>query len=650
MAITIFISFITLFFSINIYRKQANFVENSFLTAIVFSLLIVVSNELASNLNQLNFTGIFSFWLVVNGLLLVYIRKNKQQVAIIFNSIISIYKSNFSQANSLTKGMIITSTCVIILIFFQGIIYPPNNWDSMSYHLPRTYQWMNHQNFDNFQTHIVRQLYQPCFSEYVTLQINTLNGNDYFSNTTQFIYYIFSIIAVVNLLRLLNVSKKIIFPAIFFLLTIPEAILEASSTQNDIVHSFFIVASIYFCIKIIKESTRINFAFLGVTVGLALLSKAIAYVYIPVIGLFFAIGLLIKIIKEKEYKSIIYSCLTMAIIILINVGHSCRNYQFSKDIMGTDKQESKDYLNEEYSVANTFSIALKNVGLHLDPLFIGNKGNIILEKTHLLLGLDINKKGTNVFDVKFTCIPGLQNHEDFQPNFIHLILMIGASVLLIFSFLKSPKERGNQRNVLYLLLIAGQFLLFCTLLSWEPWNTRLHIPLFFAAIPIICFAFEKYPLFYKFRNGFIILLLIQAFYIILLSYSRPYITQKGITSKITLNDSRYKKYFANQLEIYPDYKEIKKMMLRKNIKSVGLINHNDTWEYPLYADAYQNRLEVYHLNVTNYSKNIPQIQMQLDAIFSNTINRPEIKYKNRTYINSTRKNKTAWLYLQKQKM
>ena len=211
-------------------------------------------------------------------------------------------------------------------------------------------------------------------------------------------------------------------------------------------------------------------------------------------------------------------------------------------------------------------------------------------------------------------------------------------------FFKSAKNKELRISMLYISLISIQFVFFCTLLLLEPWNTRLHLPLFFSSIPIIIFAFYKSPVFYKMRHIVYFLLLSFAFTVVLFNYNRPIITSKT-TSKIKINDDRYKKYFANNLKLYPEYKACVSQLHRQNIKSIGLIIHIDTWEYPLYSTFLVDKIKSEHINVDNLTKNVPTKEEKITCIISNTINKSELQYKGDRFINSSIKNKNIWMYL-----
>jgi hypothetical protein len=269
------------------------------IAAISFFAVLVVITEFLSALHQLTFSGIFVVWSVVlfATLLLLYFKKS--------NTVIFIKSCRQSLRKALTgltgfeKFLLFFTAAILLLTFIQGILYPPNNWDSMTYHMARIASWISHRSLAHYPTHIIRQLYQPPFAEYVIMHVDVLNRTDYFSNSVQFIFLLLSIISIVLIIENFGLSRRYKIIAIVLAVTIPEVILQAASTQNDVVVSFFIITSWYFGLKTISDGQLKYFVALGITIGLCLLTKGTAYVYLFPILLLWGIRVLIVLFKTK---------------------------------------------------------------------------------------------------------------------------------------------------------------------------------------------------------------------------------------------------------------------------------------------------------------------------------------------------------------
>ena len=73
----------------------------------------------------------------------------------------------------------------------------PYNWDSMTYHMPRVFHWLQNGSVAHYATNIGRQVASPVLGAYVNLHVYALaGGNDLFVNLLQSVSYLSSGILV----------------------------------------------------------------------------------------------------------------------------------------------------------------------------------------------------------------------------------------------------------------------------------------------------------------------------------------------------------------------------------------------------------------------------------------------------------------------
>jgi hypothetical protein len=151
----------------------------------------------------------------------------------------------------------------------------------------------------------------------------------------------------------------------------------------------------------------------------------------------------------------------------------------------------------------------------------------------------------------------------------------------------------------------------------------------------------------KFKLNFtylaIFILIPYGFYLAMFNYSRPLITKERLTSTIKRSDNRYKKYFANNIGDYDEYKTILKT-LKSNEKDIGLQIHSDAWEYPLYYPLFENKNKLENILVKNYSAKYPTLKNKYAYLISNLENVTTFNLNKHTYNNLTPKNTKIWLY------
>ncbi len=172
------------------------------------------------------------------------------------------------------------SAAILSVVLVTGMLSPPNNWDSMTYHMARVAHWMQNGHLLHYPSHIIRQHYQPPFAELIILHLQILSGTDAFANLVQWAAWAGTLISVSLVTKALGGTAVAQVTAVCFTATLPMAVLQGSSTQNDLVVGFFVITFVYFLLSIQAGFSYGNFFFGGLALGLALLSKGTTYVFV----------------------------------------------------------------------------------------------------------------------------------------------------------------------------------------------------------------------------------------------------------------------------------------------------------------------------------------------------------------------------------
>ncbi len=595
-----------------------------------FGFTTYVITELLSLMNNLNLYGIIISWLIVSIILIFLIFKTKSKI-----DLFCFFKK--IKCFTVTQKIYFIIICLIfLLILFQGIIYPPNNWDSLTYHMSRIMYWLGNENLNHFPTHILRHLYQPPFAEYIIMHVNVLQGNDYFSNSIQLLFLVFCLFPLNEILNVFGIGRSSKLISFLFCITTPSVLLQASTTKNDIVCAFFILTSILFLYKCYKESTLSNYLFLGISIGLGMLTKGTFYLFLFPALLIFLLFLGKQMLFEKKFKPILYGLLSIFILSIINIGHFSRNYAINNHVLSIDDVENNMYSNEEMNFTFFSSNLMKNIGLHMGYPFNSIYEDFILN-IHKKIDVSIDEPKLNFLGTKYNTKKSIDTNEDLVPNSFHLMIILIASFVIIVNSICKKK----YTELILLIIVIFQVFFFCLYLKWQPWHTRLHIPIFILSSAFIGlihndlkrFSFLKYLIIFLFANF--------TFYFIY-NNTRPIITNTKYTKKIYIEDSRYKKYFSNQLYLYPEYYSIQAKMDEINVKKVGL--DLSDWEYPLFSSYYYDKPKLVSINVVNITNKINQNENDLDIIISNKNKGNQYVFNGKTYMNLTPKNNSLWLY------
>ncbi len=567
--------------TINYYfqKKKSLSLALTYTTLIIASATILIT-ETSSHFKVFNYTSSILFWTITMiGIVFInakekYILLEKYSNWIKENKKVSLFFGGFT-----------------LLLFIQGILYPPNNWDSMTYHMARIAHWVMNESIEPYPTHIYRQIYQPPLAEWIIAQVCILNRADYLANAIQ-LFFLLATLGVVNQIMLVfNQSKKRRIIALILAFTTPSVFMQTTSTQNDIIVSFFLLSGILFLITYLKKQNISNALFVGLSIGCALLTKGTAFVYLLPVIIFYASYLLISIYKKQvnTVKLSLHILLIIGVTIMLAFNHYQRNYRLSGDIFGASDDH---FFNKNITITSTGLGILKNIGNHFSLPVCATITNKIVEKTHLLSNIPIKDENYSYKGIHFK-LNEWNHNEDEVSNFMQMILVFGLIVFLLFNL-----KTSNILLILSTSFCLLGFFLFAFLLKWQPWHIRLQVPLFIMfAIPIAIFLDSSLSN----KTVLFILSLSIAYCLILSLYNpnRPLIKNYK-QAKLT---TRFEKYFVAMPPFLNEYKTWRYKLKNKTKQNWEV--HGDTWEYPIYYDCFSEDRKAFNaINIKNQSKEL----------------------------------------------
>lgn len=128
-----------------------------------------------------------------------------------------------------------------LLAAASAVAYLPNTWDSMTYHLARVAHWMQRASVAAYPTNVIRQVGYPPGAEYLLLVVQVLSGSDRLANLVQFGCWLLLAASAPALARAFGAGRRLAPWAAVFVASLPMGVLQASSTQNDVMASLMAV-------------------------------------------------------------------------------------------------------------------------------------------------------------------------------------------------------------------------------------------------------------------------------------------------------------------------------------------------------------------------------------------------------------------------
>ena len=570
-----------------IYFRQAKATtcwRSSFLSAsLLWGLLLTAITELLSLFRLINFWTILGLWVLSVVLAMICLIRFVDGVKSLN------MRLGLGGISRLELSLLVGLAFVVTTVGIIAWISPPNNFDSMTYHMSRVVHWIQNKSVAYYPTHIPRQLHHNPWSEFAILQFQILSGGDRFANLIQWFSMIGTTLGISLLAKQLGASLRgQIFAAVIGV-TIPMGILQGSSTQTDYVVSFWLVCFAYYAILLKENGNPLYSLATGASLGFAILTKATAYIY----AFPFMVWIGLSLLKSRHTRGLRLIILIITTAFVINLGHYTRNYDLYGSPLGSDRES---LANDIITISSVTSNVIRNISLHIGTF---KQVNVILEngiyQLHRFIGIDPNDKRTTWAGTEFH-VRHLSSSEDAAGNLLHLIL-ITVSIPILMLQQHKKKDTGY-----YFVCLVGAFVLFCLYLKWQPWHSRLHLPLFLLWSPLIGLLLSQVRG-RRIAESAIVILLLGALPWVVFNRSRSIVSILDQESIMTTD--RTELYFRNLPSLHEPYVRAAQFLQNSQCLNVGLVLGGNDWEYPFWPllNGDSNRtVRLEHMNVTNISQ------------------------------------------------
>jgi len=542
----------------------------------------------------------FFFVCVFGVLVILSFRKNPINLKQQFQS----YKERIRENFSWLEGLILLAIALILVLTLITAIYsPPNNFDSMTYHMARVVHWIQNQSVRFYPTVITRQNYSMPLAEYMIMHLQILSQSDLYANLVQWSAFVLLILLVGKIADSLGVSRRSRYLSGLFVAALPIGILESSSTQNDMLTAFFCVSFGYYLLGLMKNGSWSDALLSGISFGLALLTKGTAYIYCAGIGIPLVVFGMLTFQRTKWVPLIQKLVLLVLLGLAINTPFYIRNLDLYGNPLSTETGKIQvDHLSVKGLYANLVRNASVNFAVPVPT--VNEKMTIFLRKHlgDLADAPEFTFQSSN-YEIKYLI------NEDQAGNLIQTLLMIPLFGVSVLWFRK--KEFSLFAWTAAMLLCI---LLFSLLIKWQPWGSRLQLAIFALAAPLFGAMMDRLS-----RLAFInlVVVLSLAFYslpYLFLNATRPLVPLFAKSASLRSNrvkrffsdrpdlyheyseliapfykdisifhTDRDRLYFASQLSFHDDYQEITDILLNLDDDMIGLATGANDWEYPLWV-------------------------------------------------------------------
>ncbi len=501
-------------------------------------------------------------------------------------------------------GLLLAGLGVISLATFViALVAAPNNWDSMVYHLSRVMHWLQNQSLAFYPTHILRQLYLNPWTEYVHANLYALSGGDRFLNLVQWFSGVGVMLGVSLLARQMGAGRTGQILAAVFAGSLPMTVLQMTSTQNDLSAAFWLVCVAVFALEDLRAPSRPAQIGLGLSLGLAVLTKSTVYLFA------FPIMVVYAVRRWQHSRTAFLRPLIIiaALALLLNLPHYARNFAAFGSPLGP-AEETRLYRNERFGVDVLVSNLSRNLALHFvsfSPFNEALEGAVV--GLHKWLNIDLNDPQTTWQDHRFTLTRFVVN-EDFTGAPLHLIALLFTLITLGVRRKSLP---SGEVWIHAAILLAG-LLIFSGFLRWQLWHARLHLPLLVLSAAIFGLLPQVFSA--RFSRWLGILLLLSTLPVFYFNQNKPLVQDWNI-----FNLPRREVMIIRKNLVVPYIEGVNFLIDEQRCTQLGLYLPDEEWEYPvweLYRAAEAGPFRIEHVAVHNRSASLPHRPFEPCAIFA----------------------------------
>jgi hypothetical protein len=192
-----------------------------------------------------------------------------------------------ARRNPIVAVLAVVVAVALVYELFIAVATPPNNGDSLTYHLTRAAAWLRHGGLYRIPHGQPEENDFPPNAEIQILYTFAYLHRDTVAALTQWFAQVALIVGIYGCARRLAFDRPAALFAALLAPTLSLVALESMTTQNDLVVAAYVVAAAYF----VTTNRTAELALFGITLGLALGTKPTAFVAIPFLALLALVSL-----------------------------------------------------------------------------------------------------------------------------------------------------------------------------------------------------------------------------------------------------------------------------------------------------------------------------------------------------------------------
>ena len=464
--------------------------------------------------------------------------------------------------------MVLVVAGLILAELVVALVSPPNNYDSQTYHLPKIEHWVVQRDVDFFPTRIHRQVTIAPGAEYLLLHLRLLTGGDGYYNLLQWCAGVGCVLIAARIAGQLGGGRRAQLLAALVVGTTPILTLEASSTQTDLVVAAWVGCVATLVLDELGRGTPVwAAALIGAGTGLTTLTKATGLLGAGPLLVIWAAAQL----RRAPLRAIGNGVLVAALAAALAGPFLYRMQQTYGNPLGPD------YLRNSISMQRHDPAAVLVNALHVGhTVFQTPLGPVNDAAARAIDGLSrdlhINPDDQRIvfWGSTFPTMAWPPDEDRASFPVQGALVLVGAVLLLV--------RRGRPR--LYAAAFFVSVLLYVATVKWQPWGNRLVLFLLVLGAPLAGLWLAGVVVRVRSVAAWVA---VGALAVgacaggLAVGYGWP---RRLVGHGSIFTESRLEQRFNRRPRWLADYVWAADAVRAAGARRVGLVQGEDTWEYP----------------------------------------------------------------------
>jgi 4-amino-4-deoxy-L-arabinose transferase-like glycosyltransferase len=468
----------------------------------------------------------------------------------------------WARANPAAAGMGAIAVAALALQLVMAVAVAPGNWDSMTYHLARIGYWLQFDSALHFDGGTVRQIANPPNGEYLQGWTMLLGGGDRLANVVQWAALVGLAAAIAGMARVLGFNRAASLFAASLFVAMPQPIMQATSTQNDLIVSFFVVGALLFGMRGLRDRSNADLMLCGAAVGLAVGTKGTGLLALPLI-----VGVLA--IAAWRYSTPLGAVLRVAvagavgIVLLGSFNYALNLDTYDDPLGGLNSLTKRESPLPENAVRAAWSFA-DSTGVSMPWLDVGVRR-------------PVNRAWGDLSNSSFS---GYTIDSSVQEDTSGYGLL-GVMALALFALVLLARSMPWDRRLIAAAAL-GYLVLFAFVNEYNPWLARVMMPGIAIGAPLLALLYSRGWT----RGTAVALALLSLLPSLVVNAQKPLFVEPGQATILGLDRT------AQQTRVRPEMAGVLAALDRRVAPDapLGLTGDEDSWYYSFFGEDLERRV------------------------------------------------------------